>query len=118
MTVILLNISSMTSDKNTIQNVIYHITYDIYVLGLLISIYPFIKAWLNINHILPTFGEFVCLNLFFFFFNSSIENSVELIDMRSCCDKYGTLAGNFRVHPTPANPAPEQPVETLRREGE
>uniref|UniRef100_A0A672ICW8 Kinocilin n=1 Tax=Salarias fasciatus TaxID=181472 RepID=A0A672ICW8_SALFA len=26
-------------------------------LGLLISIYPFIKAWLNINHILPSFGE-------------------------------------------------------------
>ncbi|XP_037314895.2 kinocilin isoform X2 [Pungitius pungitius] len=25
--------------------------------------------------------------------------------------------GNFRVHPTPANPAPDQPVETLRREG-
>ncbi|XP_047446066.1 kinocilin isoform X1 [Mugil cephalus] len=47
---------------------------------LLISIYPFIKAWLNINHILPSFG-------------------------------------NFRVHPTPANPAPEQPAETLRREG-
>ncbi|XP_054870238.1 kinocilin [Amphiprion ocellaris] len=48
-------------------------------LGLLISIYPFIKAWLNINHILPSFG-------------------------------------NFRVHPT-ANPAPDQPAETLRREG-
>lgn len=28
------------------------------------------------------------------------------------------FTGNFRVHPTPANPAPEQPVETLRREGE
>uniref|UniRef100_A0A8C6TFL0 Kinocilin n=1 Tax=Neogobius melanostomus TaxID=47308 RepID=A0A8C6TFL0_9GOBI len=27
-------------------------------LGLLISIYPFIKAWLNINHILPSFGKF------------------------------------------------------------
>ncbi|XP_034039520.1 kinocilin isoform X2 [Thalassophryne amazonica] len=27
-------------------------------LGLLISIYPFIKAWLNINHILPSFGNF------------------------------------------------------------
>uniref|UniRef100_A0A3Q3FYW3 Kinocilin n=1 Tax=Labrus bergylta TaxID=56723 RepID=A0A3Q3FYW3_9LABR len=26
-------------------------------LGLLISIYPFIKAWLNINHILPSFGK-------------------------------------------------------------
>lgn len=25
--------------------------------GLLISIYPFIKAWLNINHALPAFGE-------------------------------------------------------------
>ncbi|XP_072219064.1 kinocilin [Leuresthes tenuis] len=49
-------------------------------LGLLISIYPFIKAWLNINHILPSFG-------------------------------------NFRVHPTAANPASEQPAETLRREG-
>ncbi|XP_034558324.1 kinocilin [Notolabrus celidotus] len=49
-------------------------------LGLLISIYPFIKAWLNINHILPNFG-------------------------------------NFRVHPTPANPAHDPPVETLRREG-
>ncbi|XP_070775795.1 kinocilin [Enoplosus armatus] len=49
-------------------------------LGLLISIYPFIKAWLNINHILPSFG-------------------------------------NFRVHPAPANPAPDQPVETQRREG-
>ncbi|XP_030258537.1 kinocilin isoform X2 [Sparus aurata] len=48
--------------------------------GLLISIYPFIKAWLNINHILPSFG-------------------------------------NFRVHPTPANPAPDQPIETIRREG-
>uniref|UniRef100_UPI0037E9A145 kinocilin n=1 Tax=Semicossyphus pulcher TaxID=241346 RepID=UPI0037E9A145 len=49
-------------------------------LGLLISIYPFIKAWLNINHILPSFG-------------------------------------NFRVHPTPANMAPEHAVDTLRREG-
>ncbi|XP_063318951.1 kinocilin [Pelmatolapia mariae] len=49
-------------------------------LGLLIAIYPFIKAWLNINHILPSFA-------------------------------------NFRVHPAPANPAPDQPVETLRREG-
>ncbi|XP_075877529.1 kinocilin [Nelusetta ayraudi] len=49
-------------------------------LGLLISIYPFIKAWLNINHILPVFG-------------------------------------NFRVHPNPASPAPDQPAETLRREG-
>nr|XP_020451375.1 kinocilin [Monopterus albus] len=49
-------------------------------LGLLISIYPFIRAWLNINHILPSFG-------------------------------------NVRVHPTPANPAPEQPIEALRREG-
>ncbi|XP_026170225.1 kinocilin [Mastacembelus armatus] len=49
-------------------------------LGLLISIYPFIKAWLNINHILPSFG-------------------------------------NFRVHPTPANPAAEPQIETLRREG-
>uniref|UniRef100_A0A665T8N2 Kinocilin n=1 Tax=Echeneis naucrates TaxID=173247 RepID=A0A665T8N2_ECHNA len=28
-------------------------------LGLLISIYPFIKAWLNINHVLPSFGSFV-----------------------------------------------------------
>ncbi|XP_056913956.1 kinocilin isoform X3 [Takifugu flavidus] len=27
-------------------------------LGLLISIYPFIKAWLNINHVLPGFGNF------------------------------------------------------------
>ncbi|KAJ0058812.1 hypothetical protein NL108_000527, partial [Boleophthalmus pectinirostris] len=25
---------------------------------LLISIYPFVKAWLNINHILPSFGKF------------------------------------------------------------
>ncbi|KAM4605143.1 kinocilin [Polymixia lowei] len=49
-------------------------------LGLLISVYPFIKAWLNINNILPNLG-------------------------------------NFRVHPTPANPAPEQPVEMLKREG-
>ncbi|XP_030608792.1 kinocilin [Archocentrus centrarchus] len=49
-------------------------------LGLLIAIYPFIKAWLNINHILPSFA-------------------------------------NFRVHPTPANPASDQPAETLRREG-
>ncbi|XP_067331637.1 kinocilin [Channa argus] len=48
-------------------------------LGLLISIFPFIKAWLNINHILPSFG-------------------------------------NVRVQPTPANPVPEQPIETLRRE--
>lgn len=28
--------------------------------GLFISIYPFIKAWLNINHVLPGFGEFHC----------------------------------------------------------
>ncbi|XP_061587111.1 kinocilin isoform X2 [Cololabis saira] len=49
-------------------------------LGLLISIYPFIKAWLNINHILPFFG-------------------------------------NFRVHPMATNPAPDQPAETLAREG-
>ncbi|XP_029381497.1 kinocilin [Echeneis naucrates] len=49
-------------------------------LGLLISIYPFIKAWLNINHVLPSFG-------------------------------------NFRVHPATANPAPEQPIEIIRREG-
>ncbi|XP_061587110.1 kinocilin isoform X1 [Cololabis saira] len=48
--------------------------------GLLISIYPFIKAWLNINHILPFFG-------------------------------------NFRVHPMATNPAPDQPAETLAREG-
>ncbi|CAB1442522.1 unnamed protein product [Pleuronectes platessa] len=48
-------------------------------LGLLISIYPFVKAWLNLNNILPSFG-------------------------------------NFRVHPTAANPAPAQPIETLRRE--
>ncbi|KAI9544716.1 kinocilin isoform X2 [Pseudochaenichthys georgianus] len=48
-------------------------------LGLLIAIYPFIKAWLNINNILPSFG-------------------------------------NFRVHPT-ANVAPDQLVETIRREG-
>ncbi|XP_038145270.1 kinocilin isoform X2 [Cyprinodon tularosa] len=27
-------------------------------LGMLISIYPFIKAWLNINNILPSFGNF------------------------------------------------------------
>ncbi|XP_034090289.1 kinocilin isoform X1 [Gymnodraco acuticeps] len=47
-------------------------------LGLLIAIYPFIKAWLNINNILPSFG-------------------------------------NFRVHPT-ANVAPDQLVETIRRE--
>uniref|UniRef100_A0A3B4G1R5 Kinocilin n=1 Tax=Pundamilia nyererei TaxID=303518 RepID=A0A3B4G1R5_9CICH len=26
-------------------------------LGLLIAIYPFIKAWLNVNHILPSFGK-------------------------------------------------------------
>ncbi|XP_030015710.1 uncharacterized protein LOC115436876 isoform X2 [Sphaeramia orbicularis] len=25
--------------------------------------------------------------------------------------------GNFRVHPTTANPAPEQPVDALKREG-
>ncbi|KAK5859989.1 hypothetical protein PBY51_021500 [Eleginops maclovinus] len=48
-------------------------------LGLLIAIYPFIKAWLNINNILPSFG-------------------------------------NFRVHPA-ANVAPDQLVETIRREG-
>ncbi|XP_019117713.1 kinocilin [Larimichthys crocea] len=47
-------------------------------LGLLISVYPFIKAWLKINDILPFFGN--------------------------------------RVHPAPANPAAEQPIETLRRE--
>lgn len=57
----------MNSDRDVIQNVIYHITYDIHTLGLLISIYPFIKAWLNINHILPTFGEFVCFFLIFFY---------------------------------------------------
>ncbi|XP_076000880.1 kinocilin [Genypterus blacodes] len=50
-------------------------------LGLLISIYPFIKAWLNINNILPI-----------------------------------PAFANFRVHPAPANPSPEQP-ETVRREG-
>ncbi|CAL8280025.1 unnamed protein product [Lota lota] len=49
-------------------------------LGLLISIYPFIKAWLNINHMVPSLG-------------------------------------NFRVHPVPSNPTPEQPAETMRREG-
>ncbi|XP_010883489.1 kinocilin [Esox lucius] len=27
-------------------------------LGLLISVFPFIRAWLNINHILPTLGNF------------------------------------------------------------
>lgn len=104
----------MKSDGDIIQDVIHHITYDIYTLGLLISIYPFIKAWLNINHILPTFGEFVC----FFYTRILLEKSIKLIYMRLCCDKSGNLAGNFRVHPTPANPAPEQPVETLRREGE
>uniref|UniRef100_A0A3B5K1Z0 Kinocilin n=1 Tax=Takifugu rubripes TaxID=31033 RepID=A0A3B5K1Z0_TAKRU len=32
-------------------------------LGLLISIYPFIKAWLNINHVLPaSFGSRPALN--------------------------------------------------------
>uniref|UniRef100_A0A3B4Z6B4 Kinocilin n=1 Tax=Seriola lalandi dorsalis TaxID=1841481 RepID=A0A3B4Z6B4_SERLL len=31
-------------------------------LGLLISIYPFIKAWLNINHILPSFGNLQCFD--------------------------------------------------------
>uniref|UniRef100_A0A3B3YHI4 Kinocilin n=1 Tax=Poecilia mexicana TaxID=48701 RepID=A0A3B3YHI4_9TELE len=35
-------------------------------LGLLISIYPFIKAWLNINNILPSFGKF-------FFFKPDID---------------------------------------------
>ncbi|XP_030631936.1 kinocilin [Chanos chanos] len=49
-------------------------------LGLLISVYPFIRAWFNFHHILPNLG-------------------------------------NFRVHPMTANPAPEQPAETLRREG-
>nr|XP_046264534.1 kinocilin [Scatophagus argus] len=68
------------ADANRSFYIINQIIYDIYFPGLLISIYPFIKAWLNINHILPSFG-------------------------------------NFRVHPTPANPAPDQPVETLRREG-
>ncbi|XP_078119964.1 kinocilin [Sander vitreus] len=63
----------MTNDKTRMQ-------WTELLTGLLISIYPFIKAWLNINHILPSFG-------------------------------------NFRVHPTPANPAPDQPVEILRREG-
>ncbi|GLD51090.1 kinocilin isoform X1 [Lates japonicus] len=61
-------------------------------LGLLISIYPFIKAWLNINHILPSLETFwlrILLN----------------------------LSGNFRVHPAVANPAPEQPIDALRREG-
>ena len=28
------------------------------------------------------------------------------------------FSGNFRVHPMATNPAPEQQVETLRREGE
>ncbi|CAG5896696.1 kinocilin [Menidia menidia] len=27
-------------------------------LGLVISVYPFVKAWLNVNHILPSFGGF------------------------------------------------------------
>ncbi|XP_057190638.1 kinocilin [Triplophysa rosa] len=51
-------------------------------LGLLISVYPFIRAWFNFHHILPNIG-------------------------------------NFRVHPmaTNSNPAPEQPVATLTREG-
>ncbi|XP_026130589.1 kinocilin [Carassius auratus] len=51
-------------------------------LGLLIAVYPFIKVWFNIHHILPNIG-------------------------------------NFRVHPmaTNTNPAPEQPVATLTREG-
>ncbi|XP_056598336.1 kinocilin [Triplophysa dalaica] len=51
-------------------------------LGLLISVYPFIRAWFNFHHILPNIGS-------------------------------------FRVHPmtTNSNPAPEQPVATLTREG-
>ncbi|XP_055058532.1 kinocilin [Misgurnus anguillicaudatus] len=51
-------------------------------LGLLISVYPFIRAWFNFHHILPNIG-------------------------------------NFRVHPmaTNLNPAAEQPVATLTREG-
>ncbi|XP_056149180.1 kinocilin [Lampris incognitus] len=31
-------------------------------LGLLISVYPFIRAWLNINHILPSLGIFTMHN--------------------------------------------------------
>ncbi|XP_072524476.1 kinocilin [Salminus brasiliensis] len=46
-------------------------------LGLLISVYPFIRAWFNFHHILPNLG-------------------------------------NFRVHPLAA---PEQPPDTLKREG-
>ncbi len=34
--------------------------------GLLISIYPFIKAWLNINHILPSFGKL--FNIIFIYY--------------------------------------------------
>ncbi|KAM3865861.1 kinocilin [Diretmus argenteus] len=49
-------------------------------LGLLIATYPFVKAWLNINHILPSLGM-------------------------------------HRVHPVTPNAAPEQPAETVRREG-
>ncbi|XP_060761485.1 kinocilin [Neoarius graeffei] len=49
-------------------------------LGLLISVYPFIKAWFNIHHILPNIG-------------------------------------NFRVHPMAPTLAPEQPSDSLKREG-
>ncbi|KAF7692296.1 hypothetical protein HF521_009906 [Silurus meridionalis] len=49
-------------------------------LGLLIAVYPFIKAWLNVHHILPNIG-------------------------------------NLRVHPIAPPLAPEQPADSLRREG-
>lgn len=76
--------------------------------GLLISIFPFIKAWLNINNIFPSFGKFLHL----------IHSFDHYIDLKKCFLSMLrwllNISGNFRVHPTPA----DQPAETLRREGE
>ncbi|XP_076122877.1 kinocilin isoform X2 [Alosa pseudoharengus] len=60
-------------------------------LGLLISVYPFIRAWFNFHHILPTVEKWEILK--------------------------SDINGNFRVHPMPSNPVLEQAVETIRREG-
>uniref|UniRef100_A0A3Q0SDV2 Kinocilin n=1 Tax=Amphilophus citrinellus TaxID=61819 RepID=A0A3Q0SDV2_AMPCI len=81
-------------------------------LGLLIAIYPFIKAWLNINHILPSFGKW-----FDIYFYAVIYKCVHDNNKRHLLLKFLNLSANFRVHPTPANPASDQPAETLRREG-
>uniref|UniRef100_A0A8C2ZKG6 Kinocilin n=1 Tax=Cyclopterus lumpus TaxID=8103 RepID=A0A8C2ZKG6_CYCLU len=81
-------------------------------LGLLIFIYPFTKAWLNTNHILPSFGTSFDLNIRLKDFFKRYFKATHCFV--SCLNN----PGNFRVHPAAANPAPDQPVETLRREGE